>query len=77
MSPASRLFLAGITLYRRVVSPLFGRHCRYHPTCSEYAQIAVTRFGAWGGLKLAARRVLRCHPWSPGGVDHVPQRKVA
>lgn len=77
MSPAARLLVVVIAFYRRRVSPLFGRHCRYHPTCSEYALVAIRRFGARRGLVLGLRRVARCHPWAAGGVDHVPGRRAA
>jgi len=61
-----------IKLYRISISPLLGRHCRFAPTCSEYAAESVTRYGVWRGLWLAARRLARCHPWHPGGWDPVP-----
>ncbi|HSK91896.1 MAG TPA: membrane protein insertion efficiency factor YidD [Euzebyales bacterium] len=48
--------------------------CRFHPTCAEYAITALLRFGLLRGSWLAVRRVGRCHPWNPGGVDHVPER---
>lgn len=48
--------------------------CRFHPTCAEYAITALQRFGLLRGTWLAARRLGRCHPWNPGGVDHVPER---
>lgn len=76
-----RLMLAGlIRLYRLVVSPLlslfaapaYGQICRFYPSCSEYALVAVERHGVLHGGWLAIRRLLRCHPWNPGGVDHVP-----
>ena len=63
-------FLKG---YRFAISPLYGQVCRYHPTCSAYALQAVQTHGAIRGVYLAARRVLRCHPWSAGGYDPVPQ----
>lgn len=66
------VLLALLSLYQRTISPLFGPTCRYYPTCSEYAVVAVRRFGAVRGSWLAARRLGRCHPWTPGGVDHVP-----
>jgi uncharacterized protein len=64
-------FLAPLHLYRRVISPAIGPHCRYHPTCSEYAVEAVRRKGVIRGTALAAWRVMRCNPWSHGGVDPV------
>jgi hypothetical protein len=60
--------------YRYFVSPMLGRRCRFHPTCSEYAIEAVTLHGAAHGSLLAFRRIARCHPWHPGGVDPVPER---
>ncbi|MEO7752972.1 MAG: membrane protein insertion efficiency factor YidD [Terracoccus sp.] len=61
-----------VRLYQRFVSPLRPRTCRFHPTCSAYAVTALTRFGPLRGGWLAARRLGRCHPWTPGGVDEVP-----
>jgi putative membrane protein insertion efficiency factor len=63
--------LWALTAYRKLVSPLLGPRCRFHPSCSCYAHEAVVRYG-WRGLGLAARRLLRCHPWNPGGIDPVP-----
>ena len=77
MSALARLALLLLAGYRRFVSPLFGAHCRYHPTCSEYAHQAIVSFGALRGGWMALKRVARCHPWAPGGVDHIPQRKAA
>jgi putative membrane protein insertion efficiency factor len=59
--------------YRILLSPFLGRHCRFHPSCSSYAVLAVRRFGAARGAWLTLRRLLRCHPWHPGGVDQVPE----
>ncbi|MDR7085519.1 putative membrane protein insertion efficiency factor [Aeromicrobium panaciterrae] len=59
--------------YRFAISPLYGQVCRYHPTCSAYALQAVETHGAIRGVYLAARRVMRCHPWAAGGYDPVPQ----
>jgi putative membrane protein insertion efficiency factor len=68
-----RILLWIIGLYRRWISPLKGRPtCRFYPTCSLYAYTAISRFGAWKGGWLALRRILKCHPFHPGGVDHVP-----
>ena len=58
--------------YRLVISPLYGNVCRYYPSCSAYALRAVSVHGAAKGSWLAARRLLRCHPWAPGGYDPVP-----
>lgn len=58
--------------YRLAISPLYGNVCRYYPSCSAYALRAVEVHGAWRGSWLAGRRLLRCHPWTPGGYDPVP-----
>ena len=62
--------------YRVVVSPLIGPRCKYHPTCSRYALDAIQEVGVVRGLILAAWRLLRCNPWSHGGVDHVHDRRI-
>lgn len=68
-----RLALVGLVrAYRLLFSPWIGNVCRYHPSCSQYALDALHRHGALGGSALAAWRVLRCNPWSPGGCDAVP-----
>ncbi|MDG4561359.1 MAG: membrane protein insertion efficiency factor YidD [Candidatus Competibacter sp.] len=59
--------------YQLLLSPLLGNHCRFYPSCSQYACEAIERHGALRGGWLAIRRVLRCHPWHPGGVDPVPE----
>lgn len=56
--------------YRLLVSPLLGSRCKYHPTCSRYALDALRDYGVARGLVLAGWRLLRCNPWSHGGVDH-------
>ena len=72
-----RLVLAPLRLYQRVLSPLKPvPSCRFHPTCSSYAVEAVQVHGALRGLWLAATRLLRGHPWHPGGFDPVPPRQV-
>lgn len=71
---ASFPFVVLIRAYQLLISPLTPPTCRFYPSCSSYALTAVSRFGPVKGLWLAARRLLRCHPWNPGGVDHVPQR---
>ena len=69
-----KLILFLLHLYRVALSPLIGPRCRFYPSCSRYAQIAVERHGAAKGGYLAIRRLARCHPWHPGGVDPVPER---
>jgi putative membrane protein insertion efficiency factor len=69
-----RLLLALISGYQRWVSPVLPRRCRYEPTCSAYATIAIRRFGPLRGGVLAAWRLLRCNPLSNGGFDPVPER---
>lgn len=70
-APAAVL-LGVLWVYQRVVSPLTPPTCRFYPSCSQYAVVAVRRHGAVRGGWLAVRRVARCHPWNPGGVDDVP-----
>ncbi len=64
-----------IKVYRMIISPHFGRCCRFHPSCSRYAIDALARFGVLKGLYLIMRRILRCHPLHQGGLDPVPQRR--
>jgi putative membrane protein insertion efficiency factor len=66
------LLLGLIRGYRLVLSPWWGNQCRFTPTCSEFAIEAIERHGAASGTWLAMRRILRCHPWRPGGFDPVP-----
>jgi uncharacterized protein len=76
VSPLRTAATAPIWLYQRVVSPAFPRRCKYHPTCSAYAVEAVRRYGILRGFVLAAWRLLRCNPWSHGGVDFVQDQKL-
>ena len=69
---SARILLAIIRCYKRVVSPCLPPACRFVPSCSEYAAEAVQRYGAWVGGRMAIGRVLRCHPFNPGGHDPVP-----
>jgi uncharacterized protein len=61
-----------IRVYRFGISPMLGPTCRFYPSCSCYAEEAIERHGAIRGTYLTARRLLRCHPWNPGGYDPVP-----
>lgn len=70
---------AALRLYQVTISPLLGPTCRFYPSCSAYAVEAVKHHGAMKGMALALLRLLRCHPWHPGGVDPVPtedRRKI-
>jgi len=64
--------LGALRLYQERISPLFGRRCRYLPTCSAYAMTAIERFGVGKGVFLAGRRLLRCQPLGSSGYDPVP-----
>ncbi|MEW6687752.1 MAG: membrane protein insertion efficiency factor YidD [Pseudomonadota bacterium] len=72
---ANRLLLALLRAYRYAISPLLPAACRFHPSCSAYAEEALRRHGPLRGGWLAARRVCRCGPWHPGGFDPVPGRE--
>lgn len=63
-----------INFYRKHISPHFPARCKYYPTCSRYALDAVEKFGAFRGSLLALWRLLRCNPWSMGGIDFVPEK---
>lgn len=66
-----------LRFYRYFISPLFGHHCRFYPSCSIYAMSAIEQHGLLRGSWLALRRLLRCHPFCPGGVDFVPENKCS
>jgi uncharacterized protein len=70
------VLLAPVRLYQRAISPALPARCKYHPTCSQYAVDAVRRYGVLRGVVLAAWRLLRCNPWSHGGVDYVEDQKL-
>ncbi len=69
------LVVLPIRLYQRFISPLTGPHCKYYPTCSAYALTAIRKHGILYGGGLAVWRLLRCNPWSKGGIDYVPEKK--
>lgn len=68
----ARFTLYLIAAYQRLLSPLLGPRCRFHPSCSQYTREAITRFGMIQGGWLGLRRLCRCHPLHPGGEDPVP-----
>lgn len=70
--PMRSLTLAAIRFYQRAISPLLGSNCRYYPSCSNYTYQAIEKYGVAKGGWMGLRRILRCHPWSPGGFDPVP-----
>ncbi|MBN1295958.1 membrane protein insertion efficiency factor YidD [bacterium] len=66
------LVIGIIQLYKSLISPILPEACRFTPTCSEYTMTAVARYGIIRGLFLGFKRIIRCHPWNPGGHDPVP-----
>ena len=70
----TRLLIGFVTVYQKAVSPWLPSACRYTPTCSQYAKDALEKYGALKGSGLAARRLLRCHPWGGHGAD--PEKKA-
>jgi putative membrane protein insertion efficiency factor len=73
----ARLLVLLLRVYQRTLSPLIGPVCRFSPSCSNYMAICIERFGAATGVWLGTRRLLRCHPFHPGGVDLPPPARVA
>lgn len=76
-SPVARVLIGTVRFYQRWISPNLPPTCRFYPSCSAYALEAVQVHGAAKGTWLALLRLLRCHPWHPGGVDPVPPRAPA
>jgi putative membrane protein insertion efficiency factor len=68
-----KLLILLVRIYRILISPFLGNNCRFHPTCSAYAEAALEEHGGLKGAWLAIKRISRCHPWHPGGVDPVPK----
>ncbi|UCH78188.1 MAG: membrane protein insertion efficiency factor YidD [Candidatus Coatesbacteria bacterium] len=76
LTVAARVVFVGlIRAYQYTLGPLMPLSCRFEPSCSRYAVEAIQRHGPWRGVVLAARRLLRCHPFHPGGYDPVPQKE--
>ncbi|WP_096269787.1 membrane protein insertion efficiency factor YidD [Paucisalibacillus globulus] len=69
------IFIGLIKFYRNAISPFTPSTCRFHPTCSEYGLEAIRKFGAIKGGYLTIKRISKCHPFHPGGVDYVPEKK--
>jgi putative membrane protein insertion efficiency factor len=76
MTVLRRIATAPLRFYQRLISPGLPARCKYYPSCSEYAVQAVRRYGILRGVVLAAWRLLRCNPWSHGGVDFVEDQKM-
>ena len=76
MKFVAQLLLVPIALYRRLISPLLPRHCRFEPTCSQYGTEAITVHGPIKGTWLTLKRIARCHPWGGSGLDPVPPPAV-
>ncbi len=76
MSAVRSIAAAPVRAYQRFVSPALPRRCKYHPSCSHYAVAAIRRYGILRGLVLSAWRLLRCNPWSHGGVDFVEDQTL-
>lgn len=69
-----RVLIRCVKIYRYLISPFMANHCRFHPNCSSYSIDAIERYGAIKGCYLTIRRLLRCHPFHPGGFDPVPDK---
>jgi putative membrane protein insertion efficiency factor len=74
-APLRRLLLTLIRVYRFVLSGSLGGQCKFHPSCSHYAEEAIRVHGAFRGSFMAGWRILRCGPFTDGGVDHIPARR--
>jgi putative membrane protein insertion efficiency factor len=76
VSPLRAIAVAPIRVYQRTISPALPSRCRYYPSCSEYAVQSIRSYGILRGLVLAAWRLLRCNPWSHGGLDPVEEQTL-
>ena len=68
--------MALIRAYQFFISPMLGKSCRFHPTCSEYAMEALSVFGFWKGMYFSTKRILRCNPFANGGYDPVHKQEI-
>ncbi len=68
------LFIFPIRIYQKLISPLLGPTCRFHPTCSHYMIAAIQEWGVFKGVYLGIKRIGKCHPWGPSGYDPVPKK---
>ncbi|MCF7809403.1 membrane protein insertion efficiency factor YidD [bacterium] len=73
-SYTTKLLILLINGYQRFISPLFTARCRFYPTCSQYSIEALDRYGLLKGIYLSVRRIIRCGPWTNGGIDPVPDK---
>ncbi|MDH2358716.1 membrane protein insertion efficiency factor YidD [Priestia megaterium] len=71
----AKLLLLLIKGYQKGISPFLPARCRFYPTCSQYGVESIKRFGAVKGSYLTVKRILKCHPFHPGGIDEVPEKK--
>lgn len=72
-----KIALLMIKFYQYAISPLMANHCRFYPSCSSYTYEAIEQYGFFRGIYLGIRRLLRCHPWNPGGYDPVPPKTIS
>ena len=70
----NKIFIAMIRFYQVCISPMLGPHCRFSPSCSQYALVAIQTHGVFKGLYLAIKRISKCHPFHTGGHDPVPEK---
>jgi putative membrane protein insertion efficiency factor len=64
-----RIILKSIKFYQVLISPNLAKHCRFYPSCSEYAYLAIEKYGLFKGSWKGVRRIIKCYPWHPGGID--------
>lgn len=67
-----KIMIASIRFYQIFISPVLGKRCRFYPSCSQYMIEALKKYGIFHGSYLAVKRIMRCHPWHPGGYDPLP-----